>query len=70
VDHEENEEWGPFAYRSGNVLLMGWKDKRVVLMISTFHDTSTEKRVNIQNEVKKKLKNQCVCLTIQSIWVV
>jgi hypothetical protein len=36
------------AYRSGNVLIMGWKDKRVVLMMSTYHDTSMEKTVTIQ----------------------
>jgi hypothetical protein len=28
-----------FAYRRGNVLLMGWKDKLVVFMMSTYHDT-------------------------------
>jgi hypothetical protein len=37
-----------FSYRSGNVLLIGWKDKWVVLMMSTYHDTSMEKIVTIQ----------------------
>jgi hypothetical protein len=37
-----------FAYRSGNVLLMGWNDKRVDLMMSTYHDTSMEKIVAIE----------------------
>jgi hypothetical protein len=33
-----------FAYRRGNVLLTGWKDNRVVFMMSTYHDTSMEKK--------------------------
>jgi hypothetical protein len=32
-----------FAYRCGKVLLMGWKDTRAVLMMSTYHDTAMEK---------------------------
>jgi hypothetical protein len=31
-----------FAHRRENVLLMGWKNNRVVLMMSTYHDTSME----------------------------
>jgi hypothetical protein len=46
------------GYRNGNIFVMGWKDKRVVLMISTYHDTSMEKVVTVQkggqqNEIQK-----------------
>jgi hypothetical protein len=41
------------AYRSGNVLIMGWKDNRVVLM-SAYHDTSMEKMVSIPKGGQKK----------------
>jgi hypothetical protein len=33
---------GTCAYRSGNILIMGWKDKRAVLMISAYHETSVK----------------------------
>jgi hypothetical protein len=38
----------------GNVLIMGWKDKRVVLMMSTYHDTSMEKMVTTQKRGQQK----------------
>lgn len=46
------------AYRNGNVLVMGWRDKRVVIMISTYHDTAmqavqTIQKGNVQKEIKK-----------------
>jgi hypothetical protein len=52
------------GYRNGNNLVMGWKDKRVVLMVSTYHDTSMEKVVSVQKEGQQKeiLKPMCVCL--------
>jgi hypothetical protein len=45
---------GTCAYRNGNVMIMGWKDKRVVLMMSTYHDTSMEKVVTIQKGGQQK----------------
>jgi hypothetical protein len=42
------------GYRNGNILVMGWKDKRVVLMISTYHDTSMEKVVTVQKGGQQK----------------
>jgi hypothetical protein len=51
-----------FTYRSGNVLLMGWKDKRVVLMISTYHDTSMEKTVTIQKGGRQKEIEKPMCV--------
>jgi hypothetical protein len=42
------ESGDTFAHRRGNVLLMGWEDKRVVLIMSAYHDTSVEKMVTIQ----------------------
>ncbi|XP_023724806.1 piggyBac transposable element-derived protein 4 isoform X2 [Cryptotermes secundus] len=50
------------SYRSRNVLLMGWKDKRVVLMMSTYHDTSMEKIVTIQKGGQQKEIQKPVCV--------
>jgi hypothetical protein len=36
------------GYRNGNILVMGWKGKRVGLMISTYHDPSMGKVVTVQ----------------------
>jgi hypothetical protein len=42
---------------------MGWKDKKAVLMMPTYHDTSMEKIVTIQKGVnRKKLKKKPVCV--------
>jgi hypothetical protein len=50
------------AHRSGNVLIMGWKDKRTVLMMSTYHDTSMEKMVTIQNgDQQKEIQKPILC---------
>jgi hypothetical protein len=51
-----------FAYRSGNVLLMGWKNKRVVLMLSTNNDTSMENKVTIQKGGQQKEIQKPVCV--------
>jgi hypothetical protein len=50
------------GYGNGNILLMGWKDKRVVLMTSMYHDTSMEKVVTVQKvgQQKEILKPVCV----------
>jgi hypothetical protein len=45
---KKKESGDTWAYRSGNVLLMGSKDKRVMLMMSTYNDTPMEKMVTIQ----------------------
>jgi hypothetical protein len=47
-----------YAQRSGNVLLMGWKDMRVLLKMCTYHNTSTEKMMTIQKVGQQK--SQCV----------
>jgi hypothetical protein len=61
------ESGDTLAYRRGNVLLMSWKDNRMVLMMSTYQVTSMGKIVSIQNGgIRKKFKRQC----IQSICVV
>jgi hypothetical protein len=33
---------GTCSYRIGNILIMDWKDKRAVLMMSAYHETSME----------------------------
>ena len=50
------------AYRKGSTLVMGWKDKRVVIMVSTFHDTGMEKVKTIEkgNLHKEIMKPVCV----------
>jgi hypothetical protein len=62
-----------FAYRREIVLLMGWKDKRVVLMMSTYHDTSMEKtgdhseRNSKANECTQLYKAYGWCRSQQSL---
>jgi hypothetical protein len=51
-----------FACRSVNVLLVDWKDKRVVLMMSAYHDTSVEKIVTIQKGGPQKEIKKPVCI--------
>ena len=51
---EKKEESGDTcAFRNGNVLIMGWKDKRAVLMISTLHNTEMQMKGGQQREVEK-----------------
>jgi hypothetical protein len=38
---------GTCACGNGNVLTMGWEDKRAVLMLSTYHNTSIVKSGHI-----------------------
>jgi hypothetical protein len=53
---------GTCAYRDGSVLIMGWEDK-MVLMMSSYHDTSVEKVVTVQKgSSRKKFKSPCVFL--------
>jgi hypothetical protein len=47
------------GYRNVNILVMGWKDKRVVLIVSTYHDTSMEK---FQKRGKQKEIQKPVCV--------
>lgn len=39
---------GICAYRNGNILAMGWKDKILVIMITTFHDIKMDKVATIE----------------------
>jgi hypothetical protein len=50
------------AYRSGNVLIKGSKDKRAVFMMSTYRDTSKEKMVIIQKGEQQKEIQKPVCV--------
>jgi hypothetical protein len=43
-----------WAYSSGNILIIGWKDKKVMLMMSTYNDTPMEKMVTVQKESQRK----------------
>jgi hypothetical protein len=42
---------GTCAYGNGNILTMDWEDKRAVLMLSTYHNTSMVKSGHSQGWV-------------------
>jgi hypothetical protein len=44
-----------------NILIMGWKDKRVVLMMSTYHDTSVEENGDHSERGNKEIQKP-VCV--------
>jgi hypothetical protein len=50
------------AYRSDSVMVMGWKDKRPVIMVSTYHDTSMKKVSTIQKGGQQKDIMKPVCV--------
>lgn len=50
------------AFRNGNVLVMGWKDKRVVLMVSTLHNTEMEKKITIQKGGQRREVEKPACV--------
>ena len=50
------------AYRNGNLLVMGWKDKRVVLMVSTYHDTEMRNKVTVDKGGKQREVRKPACV--------
>ena len=50
------------GYRNGNVLVLAWKDKRQVTMVSTYHDTKMEKVGTIEKGEQEVETNKSVCV--------